>query len=93
LPDKPDLDPFWRKLDLLRVKIDLQTINVGENRREFDSQTVNHGEKRREIDPSTLDVGETWREFDRLKVKFPPESAEIEPQIVHFLGFRAIFAG
>jgi hypothetical protein len=35
-----------------------------------------------------LDVGVNRRAFDPLNVKFPPESVEIEPQTVYFLGFN-----
>lgn len=93
LPDKPDLDLFWRRLDLPSLKIAPQTLDVGVNRREFDSQTLGLGAKRRGIDPPTLDGGEIRREFDPFPYNFPPQKAVFEPQIVQFLAFSALSAG
>lgn len=87
LPDNPDLDPFWRRLDPLSFKLAPQTFDVGANRRAFDSQTLDLGAKRREIDPPSLDVGEIRREFDHFPFNFPPQKAVFEPQIVQFLAF------
>ena len=84
LPDNPDLDPFWRRLDLPSLKLSPQTFDVGVNRREFDSLRLDHGVKRREIDPLRIGVGEIRREFDHFPFNFPPQKADFEPQTVQF---------
>lgn len=82
LADNPDLDPFWRRLDLLSLKIAPQTLDVGANRRAFDSQTLDLGAKRREIDSPSLDVGAIGRKLDPFPFNFPPKKADFEAQTV-----------